>query len=390
MLQGCKPSDDGILVALGNGKGSRDAEQLLHTRVKALLPPSLMVRVAIVDEGGASVYSASELAGAELPALDVTLRGAVSIARRLLDPLSELVKIEPKALGVGLYQHDVNQKRLSLELADVVVSAVNAVGVDVNTASPALLQYVAGLNAKVAKAVVTHRELAGAFVSRDAIRQVKGLGPKSFEQAAGFLRVYGSSDALDATAIHPESYRVAKTALASLALTAGAPMPEASHLADMRKQLGAAGVQVGEHTLADIVEALRSDAAADPRDTLLGVPPPMLEPLTASRKPPAGGKGSEGKGLAAVDEGRGGGVSVGDLVGGMRMSGIVRNVVAFGAFIDIGVQQDALLHVSKLPRGAPPLQVGQRVPVVVEDVQRPAARDAGGKTRISLRMGNKS
>ena len=365
------------LVALGNGKGSRETEDFLRKSVSALLPSSHAVRMAIVDEGGASVYSASELAGAELPGLDVTIRGAVSIARRLQDPLSELVKIEPKALGVGLYQHDVNQKRLAQELADVVESAVNAVGVDVNTASPALLQYVAGLNSKVAKQVVQHRETDGAFKSRADIKKVKGLGPKTFLQAAGFLRVYGSSEALDATAIHPESYKAAKTVLGSMSLTPDSPAPDAAAMAAIREKLAAVGVVVGDMTLADIVESLRT-AGRDPRETLLGVPPPILDPLAGADVGKRGaGKGESGKG--------GGRVSLDDLAEGMKLPGIVRNVVAFGSFMDIGVQQDALLHISKMARGAPALQVGQRLEVVVEKIEKPKA-GAAGKTRISLRL----
>ena len=207
--------------------------------------------------------------------MSYVLKEALTL-RRLQDPLGELVKIEPKALGVGLYQHDVNQKRLSQELTDVVESAVNAVGVDVNTASPALLQYVAGLNAKVAKEVVEERERSGAFVSREAIKKVKGLGPKTFLQAAGFLRVYGSSEALDATAIHPESYRAARVVLKeSLSLDARAP-PDAAAQAAIKGKLAAVGVEVGDMTLADIIDSLRN-AGRDPRETLLGVPP--LRPI---------------------------------------------------------------------------------------------------------------
>jgi uncharacterized protein len=371
--------DGQVLVALGNGKGSRDAEGFLRSDVTPLLPSSLEIKMAIMDEGGASVYSASELAGKELPGMDVTLRGAVSIARRLQDPLGELVKIEPKALGVGLYQHDVNQKRLAQELNNVVESAVNAVGVDVNTASPSLLQYIAGLNAKVAHELVEQREREGAFASRAAIKKVKGLGPKTFLQAAGFLRVYGSSEPLDATAIHPESYKAAKVALKEFALSEGAPALEAAQMAALRAKLKAAGVEVGDLTLADIVDSLRT-AGRDPRETLLGVPPPILAPLTGARGSAGGGKGHEG----AKEEGAGQRVSLDELVVGMTMQGVVRNVVAFGSFIDIGVQQDALLHVSQRPRGAPPLQVGQRLAVVVDKIDRPKA-GAPGKTRISLK-----
>ena len=376
MLRRASPGTE-ALVALGNGKGSRDAEDFLRKSVSALLPPSQAVRMAIVDEGGASVYSASELAGKELPEMDVTIRGAVSIARRLQDPLSELVKIEPKALGVGLYQHDVNQKRLSQELADVVESAVNAVGVDVNTASPALLQYVAGLNSKVAKQVVEHRQTDGRFKTRADIKKVKGFGPKTFLQAAGFLRVYGSPEALDATAIHPESYKAAKTVLDSVSLTPDSPAPDALTMAAIRQKLAAVGVEVGDLTLTDIIDSLRT-AGRDPRETLLGVPPPVLDAVTGADA----GKRGAGKGQGGASGGR---VSLDDLVEGLKLPGVVRNVVAFGSFIDIGVQQDALLHISKMARGAPALQVGQRLEVVVEKIEKPKA-GAAGKTRISLRL----
>jgi len=370
------------LIALGNGKGSRDAEDLLRKQVSALLPSSLSLRMAVVDEGGASIYSASELAGKELPSMDVTIRGAVSIARRLQDPLGELVKIDPKALGVGLYQHDVNQKRLSQELTDVVESAVNAVGVDINTASPSLLQYVAGLNAKVAKEIVDQREREGAFESRAAIKKVKGLGPKTFTQAAGFLRVYGSTQPLDATAIHPESYKAAKTALDSFSFKEGSAAPDSSEMAAIRQKLAAAGVEVGDLTLNDIVDSLRT-AGRDPRETILGVPPPILDPIGAG----SGGSKSGGGKTDAVAGGGGGGVrvSIDDLIDGMTLQGVVRNVVAFGSFIDIGVQQDALLHISKMARSAPPLQVGQRLQVIVEKIEKPKSGTTG-KTRISLRL----
>ena len=315
--------------------------------------------------------------------MDVTIRGAVSIARRLQDPLGELVKIEPKALGVGLYQHDVNQKRLSQELTDVVESAVNAVGVDVNTASPSLLQYVAGLNAKVAKQLVEERQAKGAFGCREAIKKVKGLGPKTFLQAAGFLRVYGSSEPLDSTSIHPESYKAAKKVLDSSSFAKDAPVLDAASVAAIKEKLAAVGVEVGDMTLADIIESLRT-AGRDPRETLLGVPPPILDPIDGIGE----SKGAASKGKkdgGAAGGGREGRVSIDDLVEGMPLQGVVRNVVAFGSFMDIGVQQDALLHISKMARGAPPLQVGQRLQVLVEKIEKPKA-GATGKTRISLRL----
>jgi uncharacterized protein len=277
----------------------------------------------MVSEAGASVYSASEIAREEFPDLDATQRGNVSIARRLQDPLAELVKIDPKALGVGLYQHDVDQKRLGVQLETVVESCVNYVGVDLNTASAALLGYVSGLTARTAKSIVAHREANGPFAGRDQLRKVKGLGPKGFEQAAGFLRIPGARDPLDNTAVHPESYSAARALIARFGAD-GARLPE---VASRVRQTFAAGettlarlaaeLGVGEPTLADILDAL-ARPGRDPRDD---ASPPILRSDVLKME---------------------------DLQPGMWLKGTVRNVVDFGAFVDIGVKQDGLVHVSEL------------------------------------------
>jgi uncharacterized protein len=279
----------------------------------------------MVSEAGASVYSASEAARDEFPDLDATQRGNVSIARRLQDPLAELVKIDPKALGVGLYQHDVDQKRLGGQLEAVVESCVNFVGVDLNTASAALLGYVAGLNSKTAKSVVAHRDANGPFESRRQLLKVKGLGPKAFEQAAGFLRLPDAPDPLDHTAIHPESYAAARQLIAAYGDAAKHPnLPAVA--ASVRARLKAEGralsalaaeLGIGEPTLADILAAMEKPGR-DPRDDSA---PPILR--------------------ADV-------LKLEDLQPGMWLKGTIRNVVDFGAFVDIGVKQDGLVHVSEM------------------------------------------
>ena len=304
------------VVAIGNGTASRETEQL----AAELVAECAGLEYAIVSEAGASVYSASKLARQELPGMDVSLRGAVSIARRLQDPLAELVKIDPKAIGVGLYQHDVDQKKLAKTLDTVVESAVNHVGVDINTASPALLGHVAGLSASVAAKVVDHRNEHGPFQKRSDLNKVKGLGPKAYEQAAGFLRVPESANPLDNSAIHPESYAVVRRLLklAGTRLHAGDMMGKVRAL---RAELGVDGLaellEVGEPTLQGILEGL-ARPGRDPRDEL---PPPLLRQDVLSME---------------------------DLSEGMRLRGTVRNVVDFGAFVDIGVKQDGLVHVSKM------------------------------------------
>ena len=304
------------VIAIGNGTGSRETEQLVAELIEVL--PRL--HYTIVNEAGASVYSASKLARDELPELDVSLRGAVSIARRLQDPLAELVKIDPRSIGVGLYQHDVDQKELSEALDSVVESVVNYVGVDVNTASPALLGYVAGLSRSVAANIVAYRDEHGPFQKRADLKKVKGLGPKAYEQAAGFLQVPESANPLDNTPIHPESYRVVKRLL-ELAGTRLKARDTVGRIRAVRDELGLAGLadllEVGEPTLADILDGLERPGR-DPRDEL---PAPVLRRDVLKME---------------------------DLREGMRLKGTVRNVVDFGAFVDIGVKQDGLVHVSKM------------------------------------------
>ena len=304
------------VVAIGNGTASRETEQLVAELIDQL--PGL--RYALVSEAGASVYSASPLAREELPNLDVSMRGAVSIARRLQDPLAELVKIDPQSIGVGLYQHDVDQNKLSAALDAVVESAVNYVGVDANTASPALLRYVAGLTRAVASSIVAHRNEHGPFKKRSDLKKVKGLGDKAYQQAAGFLRVPDSANPLDRTPIHPETYPVVQRLL-DLAGTRLGARDLAGRLSALRDELGLAGLaellEVGEPTLTDILDGLVRPGR-DPRDEL---PPPVLR-----------------RDILKME----------DLQVGMRLRGTVRNVVDFGAFVDIGVKQDGLVHVSKM------------------------------------------
>jgi uncharacterized protein len=306
------------VIAIGNGTASRETEQLVAELIDRLAPAAL--RYALVSEAGASVYSASPLARAELPGLDVSMRGAVSIARRLQDPLAELVKIDPQSIGVGLYQHDVDQKQLVAALDAVVESAVNYVGVDANTASPALLRYVAGLTKTVAANIVAYRDEHGPFKKRADLKKVKGLGDKAYQQAAGFIRVPESANPLDRTPIHPESYPVVQRLL-ELAGTRLGARDLAGRLQSVRDELGLAGLaellEVGEPTLADILDGL-ARPGRDPRDEL---PPPMLR-----------------RDILRLE----------DLQVGMRLKGTVRNVVDFGAFVDIGVKQDGLVHVSKM------------------------------------------
>ncbi|HHJ06467.1 MAG TPA: S1 RNA-binding domain-containing protein, partial [Anaerolineae bacterium] len=276
----------------------------------------------MVNEAGASVYSASPLARKEFPDLDVSMRGAISIARRLQDPLAELVKIDPQSIGVGLYQHDVNQKRLSETLDAVVESAVNTVGVDVNTASPALLRYTAGVSARVAKSIVSYRDKNGPYRNRRQLKKVKGLGDKTFQQAIGFLKVPDGDNPLDNTFIHPESYPAVRRLFEYLDLRGDeADLP--ARIERFRRQsqgdLPALAdlLDVGEPTLADILESL-AKPGRDPRDDL---PAPLLR--------------------ADV-------LTMADLQAGMSLKGTVRNVVDFGAFVDIGVKQDGLVHISQM------------------------------------------
>lgn len=327
------------LVTIGNGTASRETEQLAAELIRDYAP---QVKYLIVNEAGASVYSASPLARAEMPDLDVTLRGAVSIARRAQDPLAELVKIDPKSIGVGLYQHDVDQKQLTHGLESVVESVVNRVGVDANTASPALLTHVAGIGPKLAEKIVEHRTQNGPFRSRAALRKVSGLGPKAFEQAAGFLRIREGENPLDASAIHPESYAAAESVLEKARLdvhTSPAARKPALDALLARQPLEKLAVElgVGAPTLKDIFEQLVRPG----RDPRQDAPPPILRSDVLSME---------------------------DLAVGMKLKGTVRNVVDFGAFVDIGVKQDGLLHRSQLPPGQA-LAVGDVIEVEIQKVE---------------------
>lgn len=301
-------------VAIGNGTGSRETEDFIANLIR---DNRLKVSYTIVNEAGASVYSASELAGKELPELDVTLRGAVSIGRRVLDPLAELVKIDPKAIGVGQYQHDVDQKQLAGKLTGVVEDCVNSVGVDLNTASPALLRYVAGVSPVVAKNVVAFRDENGAFSSRDQLKKVARLGPSTFTQCAGFLRVPGAKNILDNTPVHPESYDLAQRFLTFI----GASIEDLStgrvQLNDEQLVRAAKQLEAGLPTLRDIYQALKRPGR-DPREDVAG---PVFRSDVLQME---------------------------DLTEGMILSGVVRNVIDFGAFVDIGVKQDGLVHVSEI------------------------------------------
>ncbi len=304
------------VIAIGNGTASRETEKL----VAELIDSGVDVRYTIVSEAGASVYSASRLAREEFPDLDVSMRGAISIARRLQDPLAELVKIDPKSIGVGLYQHDVHQKALSEALDAVVESVVNYVGVDVNTASAALLRHVAGLNARAAQALVKRRDAEGPLTSRAEVLQVPGIGPKAFQQAAGFLRIPDAPNPLDRTAIHPESYPVVERLFTLMDVQDNEPdLAERARAFRAQHSLEelAAVLEVGVPTLTDIIEDLVRPGR-DPRESLPG---PILR-----------------RDVLSID----------DLREGMMLTGTVRNVVDFGAFVDIGVKQDGLVHVSEM------------------------------------------
>ncbi|MBZ4408026.1 helix-hairpin-helix domain-containing protein [Myxococcus sp. XM-1-1-1] len=300
------------LIAVGNGTGSREAETFVRDTLKAL---GVQVPVVSVSEQGASIYSASEVARDEFPEMDVSLRGAVSIGRRLQDPLAELVKIDPKSIGVGQYQHDVDQGLLKKKLGEVVDSCVNAVGVDVNTASPQLLEHVSGVGPSLAKKLVAHRASKGRFTTRRELLKVSGLGPKTFEQAAGFLRVRGP-EPLDASAVHPERYAVVERMAKDLGVEVGALVGNASLVRkiDPKKYLGP---DLGELTLKDILSELEKPSR-DPRGDFSA--PTMRDDLRT---------------LEDVKE-------------GMVLQGVVTNVTAFGAFVDVGVHQDGLVHVSQI------------------------------------------
>ncbi|HVW70724.1 MAG TPA: Tex family protein, partial [Steroidobacteraceae bacterium] len=302
------------LVSIGNGTASRETDKLAADLMKR--HPELKLTRIVVSEAGASVYSASELASRELPGLDVTLRGAVSIARRLQDPLAELVKIDPKSIGVGQYQHDVSQTKLARSLDAVVEDCVNAVGVDVNTASPALLARISGLSASLAEAIVRHRDENGAFTSREALKKVPRLGAKTFEQAAGFLRIMGGANPLDSSAVHPEAYPVVERILADL----GQPITAVT--GDAR--------------------ALRRIDAKRYTDERFGLP--TVQDILRELEKPGRDPRPEFKTAAFQD----GVEDLKDLKTGMLLEGVVTNVTNFGAFVDIGVHQDGLVHISMM------------------------------------------
>jgi uncharacterized protein len=335
------------LIGIGNGTASRETDRLAAELIRRL--PAAKITKIVVSEAGASVYSASELASKELPSLDVSLRGAVSIARRLQDPLAELVKIDPKSIGVGQYQHDVNQSRLARSLDAIVEDCVNAVGVDVNTASPALLARVSGLTSTLAENIVAHRNQNGAFANRVALKSVPRLGPKTFEQAAGFLRIVGGENPLDASAVHPEAYPVVEKILRDL------KQP-------MREVLGAA-------------TALRKVEAARYVDERFGLPT-VMDILKELEKP-----GRDPRPEFKTATFKDGVEDLKDLQPGMLLEGVVTNVTNFGAFVDIGVHQDGLVHISMLstkfvkdPREV--VKAGDVVRVKVIEVDIPRKRIA--------------
>ncbi len=345
-------------LAIGNGTAGRETEQMAVELIRQVNGSGANVSYVIVSEAGASVYSASKLAAEEFPQYDVNLRSAVSIARRLQDPLAELVKIDPKAIGVGQYQHDMPQKRLDEALSGVVEDCVNAVGVDINTASASLLQRVSGLNATTAKNVVAYREENGAFTSRAQIKKVPKLGPKAFQQCAGFLRVPESKSVLDNTAVHPESYEAAKALLAlsghSLAdVKEGKLSDLPARIKAYGEEKAAAEIGVGLPTLRDIMSELLKPGR-DVRDEL---PKPILRTDVLEMK---------------------------DLKPGMVLTGTVRNVIDFGVFVDIGVHQDGLVHISQvadkfIKHPSEVVSVGDVVKVVVLEVDEK-------KKRIGLSM----
>jgi uncharacterized protein len=347
------------LIAIGNGTASRETEQLVasmiqrgksnHDRVGDL-------QYLIVSEAGASVYSASPLARSELPNMDVSMRGAVSIARRVSDPLSELVKIDPRSIGVGMYQHDVNQKALTETLNEIVESVVNTTGVDLNSASTALLTYVAGIGPTLARRIVEYREKHGPFKDRGSLKKVRGLGTKAYEQSAGFLRIRGGNYPLDNSAIHPESYAVAEKVLRLAGLSLDTPPGDRRQALDtlrLNKPISDIALELGTGipTLEDIFEQLLRPGR-DPRSDLPA-------PITRSDV-----------------------LKMEDLVPGMKLKGTVRNVVDFGAFIDIGVKNDGLLHRSQYPRGTQ-LNVGDilSIRIIKVEIER-------GRISLGLEAGN--
>ena len=340
-------------IAVGNGTAGRETESFVRATLKKLHAqhPEIPIPIVVsVSEAGASVYSASEIARKEFPDLDLTVRGAISIGRRLQDPLAELVKIDPKAIGVGQYQHDVDQNLLGGKLNEVVVSCVNGVGVELNTASAPLLERVSGLTPTLAKAIVEWRDANGRFESREQLKKVKGLGPKAFEQCAGFLRIRGAKNPLDSSAVHPERYALVEKMATDIGLSVGDLVGNslAAKKIDIRKYIAPG---VGEPTLKDIVNELVKPGR-DPRKTF--EPPKFRDDVT----------------------------KIEDVKEGMKLEGVVTNVTAFGAFVDIGVHQDGLIHLSELSDNyvsdpASVVKAGDRLQVTVIGVDR-------ARQRISL------
>ncbi len=331
-------------IAIGNGTASRETDAFVREFLRSAGLSTVFS--VMVNESGASIYSASDIARQEFPDLDLTVRGAISIARRLQDPLSELVKIDPKSIGVGQYQHDVDQKHLMQSLETVIESCVNRVGVDLNTASWALLRYVAGITERTAQKIVEYRNENGGFRSRVQLSAVPGVGPKTFEQAAGFLRIRGGDNPLDMTAVHPESYAVVERIAAMLGVGVDALISKPELLGQFKKE----GLEVGVYTLNDILEELKKPGR-DPRDTF--VAPAFKE---------------------GVNE-------MSDLAPGMTLEGVVTNVTKFGAFVDIGVHQDGLVHISELSNRyvrepGEVVKAGQIVKVQVMNVDLKAKRIA--------------
>jgi uncharacterized protein len=344
------------MIAIGNGTASRESETFVSNMIKEI---DKEIYYAIVSEAGASVYSASKLATEEYPDINVSLRGAISIARRLQDPLSELVKIDPKAIGVGQYQHDVNQKKLSESLTGVVEDAVNSVGVDINTATPSLLSYVSGINNTIAKNIVKYRDENGEIKQRKDLLKVPKLGQAAFKQCAGFIRVFDGKNPLEITAVHPESYSVAEKLLTNLGFSVE-NIKEKSKLEEIKTALSKVNVEkmseeleVGPLTLKDIIEEL-SKPGRDPRESL---PKPILR-----------------SDVLKFD----------DLQEGMELTGTVRNVIDFGAFVDVGVKHDGLVHISEMAdryikNPSEVVSVGDIVKVKVLSIDRE-------KQKVSLTM----
>ena len=331
-------------IAIGNGTASRETETFVR---KLKLPAA--IQIVVVNEAGASIYSASDIAREEFPTHDLTVRGAVSIGRRLMDPLAELVKLDPKSIGVGQYQHDVDQSALKRSLDDVVVSCVNNVGVELNTASKHLLSYVSGLNSRTAANIVEHRDTNGPFKSREELQKVSGLGPKAFEQAAGFLRIRDGQHPLDASAVHPERYALVDRIARDIGATVQDLLKDPSRRAKVDPKKYVTG-DVGLPTLKDILQEL-SKPGRDPRQ--------QFEAFAFQ------------EGVEKME----------DLKPGMKLPGLVTNVTAFGAFVDIGVHQDGLAHISQLSdefvkNAADVVKVGQRVQVTVTEVDMPRKRIA--------------